>query len=613
MFNTTAASVPSKIALVCLFWNMCLNGYRAVAADPFVVHACGLPVTSLSQHLSVLVDPESSITISEIITGEHDLRFIDNEFPIASAGFSTAAIWVRCRIENRCGEEADLLVECSTARLAHADWFIVRQGALAATVRCGVSDAIRNAPYVNQYPSIPIQLLPDEHVDLFFRAESDTSIWLPVFIGSQRHFYGFSQSRLIRDCFLFAICMMTAAVSIVAGITARQSMYLFIAIVAISYAVTFALFNGHVRAMFPELPIWWERQFYGSLTMFGLLSLVSIDCQVLNLKGISRWIRTARSILLLVSAAFVVLQLLLDYRFSARFLFTYIGLASVFYMVAYAFVAFRLRTVPSIVWLAVWLVIVANFAVQQLSQSFVAPSAAQTLILPAILCLFLIGLIRNQIALARTQVRLSSSLQAESEAKLVALRSQLEPHFLFNSLNSINALSRIDPGRVPELVERLAQFLRFRLESNQSPFRTLRDEICALKAYVEIEKVRFGDLLSTVFEVRPETESWEVPEMILQPLVENAIKHGFQADECISLTVRSSASSDRGLLLEVSNRCPRSGVDNLNGGFGIGISNTRNRLTQLYGHAAKLDVRQIGNVFTASLLIPCRRSKRWIG
>ncbi|MEY3227879.1 MAG: hypothetical protein RLZZ536_2498, partial [Planctomycetota bacterium] len=521
--------------------------------------------------------------------------------------------WVRCRIENRCGEEADLLVECSTARLAHADWFIVRQGALAATVRCGVSDAIRNAPYVNQYPSIPIQLLPDEHVDLFFRAESDTSIWLPVFIGSQRHFYGFSQSRLIRDCFLFAICMMTAAVSIVAGITARQSMYLFIAIVAISYAVTFALFNGHVRAMFPELPIWWERQFYGSLTMFGLLSLVSIDCQVLNLKGISRWIRTARSILLLVSAAFVVLQLLLDYRFSARFLFTYIGLASVFYMVAYAFVAFRLRTVPSIVWLAVWLVIVANFAVQQLSQSFVAPSAAQTLILPAILCLFLIGLIRNQIALARTQVRLSSSLQAESEAKLVALRSQLEPHFLFNSLNSINALSRIDPGRVPELVERLAQFLRFRLESNQSPFRTLRDEICALKAYVEIEKVRFGDLLSTVFEVRPETESWEVPEMILQPLVENAIKHGFQADECISLTVRSSASSDRGLLLEVSNRCPQSGVDNLNGGFGIGISNTRNRLTQLYGDAAKLDVRQIGNVFTASLLIPCRRSKRWIG
>jgi LytS/YehU family sensor histidine kinase len=282
-------------------------------------------------------------------------------------------------------------------------------------------------------------------------------------------------------------------------------------------------------------------------------------------------------------------------------------------MVAYAFVAFRLRTVPSIVWLAVWLVIVANFAVQQLSQSFVAPSAAQTLILPAILCLFLIGLIRNQIALARTQVRLSSSLQAESEAKLVALRSQLEPHFLFNSLNSINALSRIDPGRVPELVERLAQFLRFRLESNQSPFRTLRDEICALKAYVEIEKVRFGDLLSTVFEVRPETESWEVPEMILQPLVENAIKHGFQADECISLTVRSSASSDRGLLLEVSNRCPQSGVDNLNGGFGIGISNTRNRLTHLYGDAAKLDVRQIGNVFTASLLIPCRRSKRWIG
>ena len=125
--------------------------------------------------------------------------------------------------------------------------------------------------------------------------------------------------------------------------------------------------------------------------------------------------------------------------------------------------------------------------------------------------------------------------------------------------------------------------------------------------------MRFGSLLSTVFEVRPETESWEVPEMILQPLVENAIKHGFQADECISLTVKSSLLLDQGLLLEVSNRCPESVVENCNGGFGIGITNTRDRLQYLYGDAAELHLRQRGNVFTASLLIPCRRSKRWIG
>ncbi|MEY3176662.1 MAG: hypothetical protein RLZZ436_4576 [Planctomycetota bacterium] len=613
MFNTTAAWRNSNYLTVLFCLGISLNGSTATAVDPFVFHACDLPVTSLSQHLSLLVDPKCSLTISEIISGEHDLRFVDNEFPIASAGFSTAAVWVRCRIENRCGEDADLLVECSTARLSHADWFIVHRGSLAAAVRCGVSDVPRNAPYVNQYPSIQIELAPDEHLDLFFRAESDTSIWLPMFIGSQRHFDGFSRSRLIRDCFLLAICTMTAAVSLVVGTTARQPMYLSIAIVAASYAITFALFNGHVRAIFPELPIWWERQFYGSLTMFGLLCLVSIDCHVLNLRELSRWIRNTRCMLLLFSATFVILQLILDYRFSAKFLFTYIGLASVFYMVAYACVAIKLRTVPSMIWLVVWLVIVANFAVQQLSQSFVAPYVVQTLILPAILCLFLIGLIRNQIALARTQVRLSTSLQAESEARLVALRSQLEPHFLFNSLNSINALSRIDPGKVPELVGRLAQFLRFRLESNESPFRSLRDEICALEAYVEIEKVRFGSLLSTVFEVRPETESWEVPEMILQPLVENAIKHGFQADECISLTVKSSVLPEQGLLLEVSNRCPESVVENCNGGFGIGITNTRNRLTHLYGDAAKLHLLQHGNVFTASLLIPCRRSKRWIG
>jgi LytS/YehU family sensor histidine kinase len=311
--------------------------------------------------------------------------------------------------------------------------------------------------------------------------------------------------------------------------------------------------------------------------------------------------------LLFFSAVFVILQLILEYRYSAKFLFTYIGLASVFYTTAYAYVAIKLRTISSMIWLGVWLVIVANFAVQQLSQSFVAPYAVQTLILPAILCLFLIGLLRNQLALTRTQIQLSNSLQSESEARLLALRAQLEPHFIFNSLNSINALSRINPGKVPEIVERLAQFLRFRLQPNESPFRTLRDEVSALGAYVEIEKVRFGNLLSTVFEVCPKTETWEVPEMILQPLVENAIKHGFQADERISLTVKSSLLNEQALLLEVSNRCPDSVVEN--GGFGIGVTNIRNRLTHLYGAAAELHLRQHGNVFTASLLIPCRRRK----
>ncbi|MFM8478967.1 MAG: 7TM-DISM domain-containing protein, partial [Planctomycetaceae bacterium] len=391
-------------------------------------------MTSLSQHLSILVDAERLRTISDIVTDEDTLPFVDNESPIFSAGFSTAAIWVRCRIENQCGQPADLFIECSTARLSHADWFLVHQGSLAATVRCGVSDVPPDAQNVNQYPSIQIQLLPDDHVDLFFRAESDTSMWLPLLIGSHRQFHRFSRSRLIRDCFLLAMCLMTAAISLVVGFTTRQPMPLLISLVAVSYAITFALFNGHVRAIFPDLPIWWERQFYGSLTMFGLLCLAATDCHVLHLTGLPRWIRVTRFMLLFFSAVFVILQLILEYRYSAKFLFTYIGLASVFYTTAYAYVAIKLRTISSMIWLGVWLVIVANFAVQQLSQSFVAPYAVQTLILPAILCLFLIGLLRNQLALTRTQIQLSNSLQSESEARLLALRAQLEPHFIFNSL-----------------------------------------------------------------------------------------------------------------------------------------------------------------------------------
>jgi len=201
-------------------------------------------------------------------------------------------------------------------------------------------------------------------------------------------------------------------------------------------------------------------------------------------------------------------------------------------------------------------------------------------------------------------------MRAEAEARLLALRSQLDPHLLFNSLTSIDALSRDNPSKVPELVEKLASFLRFRLTNSQSLFRPLKEEIDALHAYLDIEMVRYGDDLKVVFDTDKEADAWDVPEFILQPLVENAIKHGFQADQPIELVVKSKLVSGQ-LVLEVSNLFPLQSDLSSQGGFGIGISNTRDRLKCLYGNIAKFELFEIENVFTARLWIPEQKGAIW--
>ncbi|MGI8783224.1 MAG: sensor histidine kinase [Acidobacteriota bacterium] len=149
----------------------------------------------------------------------------------------------------------------------------------------------------------------------------------------------------------------------------------------------------------------------------------------------------------------------------------------------------------------------------------------------------LLKILLDQMALALVNLRLLRK-QAEqqrrqqelemlaSRSELKALRSQVNPHFLFNALNTIAALVPADPDRAERMVERLADVFRFTLHRSESETISLADELQFVRAYLQIERVRFGDKLKFVEDVAPEVGSTRVPGMILQPVVENAIKHG---------------------------------------------------------------------------------------
>ena len=171
-----------------------------------------------------------------------------------------------------------------------------------------------------------------------------------------------------------------------------------------------------------------------------------------------------------------------------------------------------------------------------------------------------------------------------AEARLRVLKMQLHPHFLFNTLHSINSLVMEDPPGASRMIARLGDFLRLTLEHSEHQFVTLREEIEFLRCYLDIEQVRFHDRLTVEFDIEPAASSATVPHMILQPIVENAIQHAV-APRAAPGRIRVAAErSGKALRLEVRDSGPGLKAEIPAGvSRGVGLSNVRARLGQLYG------------------------------
>ncbi|HKP10910.1 MAG TPA: histidine kinase [Blastocatellia bacterium] len=188
----------------------------------------------------------------------------------------------------------------------------------------------------------------------------------------------------------------------------------------------------------------------------------------------------------------------------------------------------------------------------------------------------------------------ASRLKAElAQAQLQALKMQLQPHFLFNTLNSISALLDEDADAADEMIARLGDFLRMTLENSGAQRVTLQEEMEFLRCYLEIEHVRFQDRLTVSYDIAPDVLDALVPNLILQPIVENAIRHGvvMQAGPG-RINVRAS-HADGLLVLRVSDNGPGLAAAQDSSGRlrgGVGLSNTRSRLEHLYGAAQRFEM-----------------------
>lgn len=264
-----------------------------------------------------------------------------------------------------------------------------------------------------------------------------------------------------------------------------------------------------------------------------------------------------------------------------------------------------LSAVLAIIWLGIsrWALLLfleegAEYA-SFFSQSLLIRGAAGFLIIS---CMALVSVLWYTLQdRQETERRRAEADRLAKEAELNNLRQQLQPHFLFNSLNSINALVGLQPQKARTMIQQLSDFLRGTLKKEDKEWVALEEELHHLQLYLEIEKVRFGHRLSTV--VQNDAADTKLPVMLLQPVVENAIKFGLY-DTTEAITISISATKTEGyLLLEVQNPFdPETSVPKK--GTGFGLSSVQRRLYLLFARADLLQTRTTDNTFITTIKIP---------
>ncbi len=272
-----------------------------------------------------------------------------------------------------------------------------------------------------------------------------------------------------------------------------------------------------------------------------------------------------------------------------------------------------------VVWLGVYLPTEAALysLVTQGSLSFFAqafrgiPLNAWVLDSVFLLTLFGVASARDMTAAARRRERQAAHLAVEnaelsarlSGVRLQILRAQLEPHFLFNALNSITALIRsAEPETAVKSVGLLSELLRYATRAASRDWVTLEDEVGFAEAYLGFQQLRYGDRLGCKLEIDEAASAAEIPPLILQPLLENAIRHGVERIEAPSRVGLTVTCRDAELVLAVNNR-PTPESDE-SPGLGIGLANLRERLEVVYGSAFDLSSNSVAGSYQATLVLP---------
>jgi cbb3-type cytochrome oxidase subunit 3 len=189
------------------------------------------------------------------------------------------------------------------------------------------------------------------------------------------------------------------------------------------------------------------------------------------------------------------------------------------------------------------------------------------------------------------------------EAVLRALKSQINPHFLFNSLNSIASLTLTNPEKAHEMVIALSDFMRYSLRKQHNEMVALEEEINHIRLYLQIEKIRFGAKMAYSFQVGPECMNCQIPTLLLQPLFENAVKYGvYEASEQVEISMKAIKENAHAVLT-ITNSFDKEAAPVK--GEGIGLKNVQERLRLVYNTNNLMQIKDEDGRFVVTIYLPC--------
>jgi two-component system LytT family sensor kinase len=217
----------------------------------------------------------------------------------------------------------------------------------------------------------------------------------------------------------------------------------------------------------------------------------------------------------------------------------------------------------------------------------------------AVLSYYLFESLSNLSEKKAKEARLES-LVKETELKM--LRSQINPHFLFNSLNSISSLTITDPEKAREMVVKLSEFMRYALSRKDEQPVSLKSELENLQLYLDVEKVRFGDKLTTEEIIENDCLNFKIPVMLLQPLYENAVKYGvYESTETVKIKTEAK-NLDGYVEITISNNYDTG--PSTKRGTGTGLLNVTRRLELFYGNRASIKTIKENGIFAVTIYLP---------
>jgi hypothetical protein len=524
---------------------------------------------------------------------------------VPSFGFLSGVLWGRCVLRNTSDQPQKLVVELEMSQLSHLEWFI-QSGTEAPRRSLGGTHDPGLHPY--RFPSTALSLAPGESVTVYCRIRSDAAVWLPFVAGTEMALWQHRFKRDAIDYIYFGLGLALSGLGFGLTLIYRRRVFLFAALLPLALIGYYCLLFGYYHHLPWAWPAWVGREGVliadAAIVGYFLLFLRSFFAN----QAETRMAKLLLGVGLLLPGLTVAFTTTLPFK-AASYL-CHGAIVTAYLLVAVQALKFarRRRLAEDVILAVTCLVALAGSVFLVLQWTLIIPmlvppmeilriASVVIFVLPLLACVFAQ---RSELLL---EARVALAERATAEAEQSTLRAQLNPHFLLNTLNSIDALSHDDPKKIPELVRRLAMFLRRCLLPSATRHPTLGEELAAVRNYLEIEQVRYGDRLQVAFVVPAEAADLRLPEFLLQPLVENALKFGFK--DQTTLTVRLVAGVEAGTLrVRVENLGRLAPADMPRRYPGLGLENVRVRLNLLYGAAATCDLREVDGWVHAEIRLP---------